>query len=115
MQKLLASGEAPSQGRPETAFVDAYMKDATAIDGRSGDGVEPVHGAATTTEAGAEANGAVCPNEEDEEDEHHQQKEPQPLPTCVECEDQHAELVCLSCEEPFCRPCWGSLHRYVVE
>ncbi|CAN0096735.1 unnamed protein product, partial [Ectocarpus sp. 8 AP-2014] len=24
---------------------------------------------------------------------------------------QHAELVCLSCEEPFCRPCWGSLHR----
>ncbi|CBJ48735.1 conserved unknown protein [Ectocarpus siliculosus] len=31
--------------------------------------------------------------------------------TCIECEDQHAELVCLSCEEPFCRPCWGSLHR----
>lgn len=33
------------------------------------------------------------------------------VPTCIECEDQHAELVCLSCEEPFCRPCWGSLHR----
>lgn len=31
--------------------------------------------------------------------------------SCVECEDQHAELVCLSCEERFCRPCWGSLHR----
>ena len=31
--------------------------------------------------------------------------------TCIECEDQHAELVCLSCDEPFCRPCWGSLHR----
>ncbi|CAM9210888.1 unnamed protein product [Discosporangium mesarthrocarpum] len=31
--------------------------------------------------------------------------------TCVECEDQHAEMVCLSCGELFCRPCWGSLHR----
>ncbi|CAM9863004.1 unnamed protein product, partial [Ectocarpus fasciculatus] len=31
--------------------------------------------------------------------------------TCIECEDQYAELWCLSCEEPFCRPCWGSLHR----
>lgn len=31
--------------------------------------------------------------------------------TCIECEDQHAELECLSCQEPFCRPCWGSLHR----
>lgn len=33
--------------------------------------------------------------------------------TCIECEDQHAELVCLTCDEPFCRPCWGSLHRCV--
>ncbi|CAM9144198.1 unnamed protein product [Choristocarpus tenellus] len=32
--------------------------------------------------------------------------------TCVECEDQHAEMECLSCGEPFCRPCWGSLHRH---
>lgn len=31
--------------------------------------------------------------------------------SCIECEDQHAELVCLTCDEPFCRPCWGSLHR----
>lgn len=32
---------------------------------------------------------------------------------CIECEDQHAELMCLTCDEPFCRPCWASLHRYV--
>jgi Protein of unknown function (DUF2009) len=33
------------------------------------------------------------------------------VPSCVECEDQTAELVCLSCSENYCRPCWGSLHR----
>lgn len=44
-------------------------------------------------------------NEEEEEE------APQEIQTCIECEDQHAELVCLSCDEPFCRPCWGSLHR----
>jgi Protein of unknown function (DUF2009) len=33
------------------------------------------------------------------------------VPSCVECEDQTAELVCLSCGENYCRPCWGSLHR----
>lgn len=37
----------------------------------------------------------------------------QTIQMCVECEDQHAELECLTCDEPFCRPCWGSLHRYV--
>lgn len=33
------------------------------------------------------------------------------IQSCIECEDQHAELICLTCDEPFCRPCWGSLHR----
>ncbi len=47
-------------------------------------------------------------NDEEEEGE---EEAPQELQTCIECEDQHAELVCLSCDEPFCRPCWGSLHR----
>ncbi|CAB1120350.1 unnamed protein product [Ectocarpus sp. CCAP 1310/34] len=46
--------------------------------------------------------------EEEEEEEGAGSRE---VETCIECEDQHAELVCVSCEEPFCRPCWGSLHR----
>lgn len=44
-------------------------------------------------------------------DEQVDEDEPRAVQTCIECEDQHAELVCLSCDEPFCRPCWGSLHR----
>eukprot|EP00049_Salpingoeca_infusionum_P002808 m.60090 g.60090 ORF g.60090 m.60090 type:complete len:566 (-) comp11799_c1_seq1:124-1821(-) len=31
--------------------------------------------------------------------------------TCVECEDQQAELECTDCQEPFCRPCWDQQHR----
>ena len=32
--------------------------------------------------------------------------------TCVECEDQPAELICVGCGgEGFCRPCWGGQHR----
>ncbi|CAM9519721.1 unnamed protein product [Ectocarpus sp. 12 AP-2014] len=49
--------------------------------------------------------------EEEEEEEEEEGAGSREVETCIECEDQHAELVCLSCEEPFCRPCWGSLHR----
>ena len=57
---------------------------------------------------GDDSGGAASAMNEEEEEE---EEAPQALQTCIECEDQHAELVCLSCEEPFCRPCWGSLHR----
>jgi hypothetical protein len=33
------------------------------------------------------------------------------VPSCVECEDKTAELVCLSCGENHCRLCWGLLRR----
>lgn len=105
VQKLLASGETPPQGHAETSFIDACVADAVTIESGSGGGVEPAHGA--TAEADVEMNGAIKTDE-------HQKTSPL-LQTCVECEDQHAELVCLSCEEPFCRPCWGSLHRYVTD
>lgn len=31
--------------------------------------------------------------------------------TCCECEDQPADVHCIQCDEPFCRPCWGGQHR----
>ena len=31
--------------------------------------------------------------------------------SCVECEDQTAEVRCTVCEEDFCRPCFDSQHR----
>jgi hypothetical protein len=31
--------------------------------------------------------------------------------TCCECEDQPADVHCIDCNEPFCRPCWGGQHR----
>ena len=32
-------------------------------------------------------------------------------PCCCECEDQAASLLCVQCDERFCKPCWGSQHR----
>lgn len=54
----------------------------------------------------AQGAGAMADDREDEGGD-----EDKAVQTCIECEDQFAELVCLSCDEPFCRPCWGSLHR----
>jgi len=33
------------------------------------------------------------------------------IPQCCECEDQVAEVVCEGCDELYCQPCWGSIHR----
>eukprot|EP00053_Salpingoeca_punica_P013942 m.126556 g.126556 ORF g.126556 m.126556 type:complete len:607 (+) comp16341_c0_seq1:216-2036(+) len=30
---------------------------------------------------------------------------------CVECEDQEAALLCVTCDEPFCGPCWAQQHN----
>lgn len=65
-------------------------------------------------DGGDDGGGGVCTTGmvmTDEEEEEEDEAAPEEVQTCIECEDQHAELVCLSCEEPFCRPCWGSLHR----
>ncbi|CAM9195762.1 unnamed protein product [Scytosiphon promiscuus] len=66
-------------------------------------------------DGGGNASTGMVDDEEGEEEEEEEAaaaaEGSQEVQTCIECEDQHAELVCLSCEEPFCRPCWGSLHR----
>ena len=79
--------------------VEGAREEAAAVNGTgslAGTSAEDVSGTTSTGEDNEEEEGAS-----------------QPLQTCVECEDQRAELTCLSCEESFCRPCWGALHRYV--
>mmetsp|Transcript_30590 Transcript_30590/g.40416 ORF Transcript_30590/g.40416 Transcript_30590/m.40416 type:complete len:746 (-) Transcript_30590:92-2329(-) len=44
-------------------------------------------------------------------EEKEQKEESEDVLHCVECEDQHAEVLCQGCDEPFCKPCWGSIHR----
>lgn len=122
LQNLLASSrQAPAQPRPEPASTRSQVA-AMAKAGAAApvDGFEPSH--CTTAVEGAreevavvngtsaeDVTGATSTDEDNEEEE----GAPQALQTCVECEDQRAELTCLSCDEPFCRPCWGSLHRCV--
>lgn len=125
---LAASGQAPAQQRPDPSLTDSQVA-ATAIAGAavSVDGFESSHGTTAVEGAGEvaavngtgglagtsaeDASGSTSTDEDNEEEE--EEGAPQALQTCVECEDQRAELTCLSCEEPFCRPCWGSLHRCV--
>lgn len=116
LQNLLASsGQAPAQRRPEPALTDSQM--AATAKARAASSVEgareeaaAVNGTGSLAGTSAEdVSGTTSTGEDNEEEE----GASQPLQTCVECEDQRAELTCLSCEESFCRPCWGALHRYV--
>lgn len=128
MNLLAASGQAPAQQRPAPPLTDSQVA-ATAKAGAavSVDGFESSHGTTAVEGAGEvaavngtgglagtsaeDASGSTSTDEDNEEEEEEEEGAPQALQTCVECEDQRAELTCLSCEEPFCRPCWGSLHR----
>lgn len=129
LQNLLASSrQAPTQPRPEpastrsqvaamakagaAASVDGFESShcTTAVKG-PGEEAAAVNGTGSLAgTSGEDVSGATSTDEDNEEGE---EGAPQALRTCVECEDQRAELTCLSCEEPFCRPCWGSLHRCV--
>lgn len=40
-----------------------------------------------------------------------QQSDNQDEPLCVECGDQAAETICLSCDDYFCTVCFDYLHR----
>lgn len=133
LQKLLASsGQAPAQRRPEPASSGSQVAAAAkAGAAASVDGFKSSNGTTAAKEVAAAVNGTDTSSslagaaaedvsgttststDEDNEEEGGEEGAPQALQTCVECEDQRAELTCLSCEEPFCRPCWGSLHRCV--
>ncbi len=36
---------------------------------------------------------------------------PSGLTMCIECEDQEAAVMCNTCAEPFCGPCFGQQHH----
>lgn len=141
-QKLLASSgseQAPAQRQPSPASAGPRAAATRESNAAPGNGLESSHAVATpegapelvavnkTAAAGAadapehvscltttdEDSGERAAEEKKVEEEEEEEAPQVALQTCVECEDQRAELTCLSCEEPFCRPCWGSLHRCV--
>lgn len=106
-QKLLALGKGSVSYLSERGDGESSACDAVSVEGGSVE--NPQCGTEVCLQAGQQAVPDVFFGVQGQL--HLKRAVVEEVETCTECEDQHAELVCLTCDEPFCRPCWGSLHR----